>query len=378
MSDKQRMIWLDCLRLMAGLSMLALHSTSDPTGQPWVSYPVEDRYAPLLLRTVLYMARTELFILISCFLLLFALDRRPRSYGQTIREQMRRLLVPFLFWTVFFAFYGLIKAYAFGYLDSALADLSNPWEWVRYLTLGGVKYHMHFLPTLFGLVLFYPLFRLAGKYPALGLSVVAFLMIKQQLDAFVFSHFWGTDILPYLVRGIKIVTYVGYGMMAGAALNIWQRTTAESRREWWPLLLFFGALLFAFKLITTWKTAQSGEWVFTYSPGYWADFLFPAVLFGSCMALSYKRWPAWISKVAPYSFGIYLCHPIFLDLYEIAMQNGTSLSPIAQVSLKIGFALTSTSLLIYLISKTKLLAWTIGLGPLPALPGPFPFNRREI
>lgn len=358
--------------------MLGLHGTSDPMGQPWVDYPIEDRYAPLLLRTFLYMARTELFIVISCFLLLFALERRPRSYSETIGEQTRRLLVPFAFWTVFFAFFGLIKANAFGYFNSAWAELNDPRKWIDFLLLGQVKYHMHFLPTLFGIVLFYPLFRLAVRYPALGLSVVIFLVAKHELDAFVFRTFWGTDALSYLVRGVKILTYVGYGIMAGAALGIWQRTTAETRKEWFPLILFLGFILFLFKLIATWKTAQSGEWAFSYVPAFWADFLFPVVLFGGCMALSHKRWPDWLGRLAPYSFGIYLCHPIFHDLYEITMQKGIDLSPIAQVALKVGFTLILTSLLVYGISKIKFLAWTIGLGPLPQLRGQPTFKRKEF
>lgn len=368
MTSRQRMIWLDCLRLMAGVSMLGLHSTTDPSGQPWVAYAVEDRYAPLFLRTILYMARTELFIVISCFLLLFALERRPRSYGETIKEQIRRLLVPFFFWTVFFAFYGLIKADAFGYLDSAQATLANPQEWLGYFLLGDVKYHMHFLPTLFGVVLMFPLFRLAVKYPALGFSIIGFLVAKDQLDAFIYKTFWGTDILPYLVRAAKIATYVGYGMMAGAALGIWQRTTSEMRREWFGLLVLLGVILFTFKLIAAWQTAQTGKWVFNYLPGYWADFLFPVVLFGGCMALSHMRWPELIARIAPYSFGLYLCHPIFLDLFEIFMQQGSSdFAPITQALMKMSFALVTTSLFVFIISKIKVLAWTIGLGALPKL-----------
>jgi len=353
---------------MAGVSMLGLHSTSDPTGQPWVAYAVEDRYAPLLLRTVLYMARTELFIVISCFLLLFAMERRPRDYSETIKEQMRRLLVPFAFWTVFFAFYGLIKAHAFGYLNSSLETFMAPQKWLGYLLLGNVKYHMHFLPTLFGVVLMYPLFRLAVKYPALGFSILVCLVAKEQLDSFIYRTFWGAEILPYLVRAVKIMTYAGYGMMAGAALGIWQRTTPETRKEWIGVLAFSGVILFFFKLIAAWKTSQSGEWAFNYLPGYWADFLFPVVLFGGCMALSHLRWPVLIARVAPYSFGLYLCHPIFLDVFEIVMQQGRSeFDPITQSLLKMSFALTTTSLLIFLIARVKPFAWTIGLGPLPNL-----------
>lgn len=366
MTDMNRMIWLDSLRLMAGLSMLALHSTADPQGQPWSDYPAGDRIAPLLLRAVIYTARTELFLVISIFLLLAALERRPRSYGTVLAEQGRRLLVPFLFWTLFFAGYGLIKAEAFGYLDGALAQLSDPVQWLRYLALGGVKYHMHFLPTLFGLVLFYPLFRLAVRYPALGLAVLVCLVVRRELDGFVYATFWGEEILSYLVRFIKIVTYVGYGMVAGAALGIWQRTTPAERAQWFAPIAFLGGLLFLLKLVATWKTIETGQWPFGYLPGYWADFLFPVVLFGGCMVLGHLRWPQVLSRMAPYSFGVYLCHPIFLDLIEIVLRDST-LSPIEQVAIKIAGTLGATAVLVTLISRSRALAWTIGLGPLPRL-----------
>jgi surface polysaccharide O-acyltransferase-like enzyme len=371
----QRLIWLDCLRLIAGISMLGLHSTADPNGQAWVAYAADERVAPLLLRALVYVARTELFLIISIFLLLMALERRPRGYRATMAEQSRRLLVPFLFWTLFYAGYGLIKADAFGYLPQALAELSDPQAWVSYLLLGKVKYHMHFLPTLFGLLLLYPLFRLAVRFPALGMAVIACLMIRRELDGFVYATFWGTEALPYLVRGIKILTYVGYGMMAGAALGIWQRLSGPERGVWFAPIAYLGGMLFLIKLVATWKTVETGQWQFGYVPAYWADFLMPVVLFSGCMALGHKSWPLVISRLAPFSFGIYLCHPIFLDLCEIALRD-TALPPIAQVGIKITLTLSATCLLVWILSRLRLLAWTIGLGPLP-FSMPFRSRREE-
>ena len=89
--------------------MVGLHSTADPNGAPWVDYEPAARILPLAVRAVIYIARTELFIVISLFLLLMSLDSRERGYVATIREQARRLLVPFLFWCMFFAFYNLVK-----------------------------------------------------------------------------------------------------------------------------------------------------------------------------------------------------------------------------------------------------------------------------
>lgn len=361
-----RETWIDALRLLAGLSMVGLHATADANGQPFPGAEAADRVAPMLLRAVLYTARTELFLMISVFLLLMALQSRPRAYGVVMREQARRLLVPFLFWTVFYAFYGLIKADAFGYLNSELNRLTDPVAWLGFLSLGNVKYHMHFIPTLFGLVLMFPLFKVAQKYPFAGLAILACLLVKRELDGFLYPTFWGTDALPYLVRITKVLTYAGYGLAAGALLGIWQRTDPKQRVQWVGLIALFGALLFAIKLIGSYKTIVSGKWAFDYTAGYWADFLMPAVLMMLCMCLSHKYWPPVLSKLAKFSFGIYLCHPIFLDMAEIAL-NGRSLSPIQVILIKITWTLPMTGLFVWLLSRISALAWTIGLGPLPHL-----------
>ena len=322
-NSEERFVWLDSLRLAAGVSMVGLHATSDSQGQPFALYDQADRIAPMILRAVIYTARTELFLIISLFLLLMALEKRPKSYGQVIEVQSRRLLLPFVFWTFFYAGYNLIKADAFGYMNSATQALSDPFEWVGFFLLGSVKYHMHFIPTLFGLILFFPLFKLAVKYPVLGILVFVCLLVKRDMDAFIYKEFWGTDILPYAVRMLKITSYVGYGLMAGAFLGIWRQTDSKIRTQFVPLLCFFGLLLFSIKLIATWKTIETGRWPFDYTAGYWADFLMPVLLFAIAMSLGHKSWPTILSRLAPYSFGIYLCHPIFLDLAEIWLREAT-------------------------------------------------------
>ncbi|MEM1236787.1 MAG: acyltransferase [Pseudomonadota bacterium] len=363
----QRLAWLDALRLIAGVSMVGLHATADAAGQPFADWPVEDRYGPLLIRAVIYTARTELFLIISLFLLLMALDRRPRGYGATIKEQMRRLLVPFAFWTVFYAFYSLIKASQFGYADVLWARLGQPMVWVDYFVLGSSKYHMHFLPTLFGLVLFYPFFRLAKTHVWLGAGVLACLLIKRELDVFLWANFMGEPGFDYILRAVKVLTYCGYGFVAAAMLGIWERWgKARDLSPWIAPLGLLAAMLFLIKLAGAWKTAQTGIWQHSYTAGYWADFLFPAVLFAGCLVLAHRAWPPVISRLAKYSFGIYLCHPICLDLIEIGIA-GRALDPTAQVLVKIGLAVPATTLLVMGLERLRPLAWTVGLGPLPGL-----------
>ncbi|GGE54158.1 acyltransferase [Actibacterium pelagium] len=366
MDTSQRMVWLDALRLTAGVSMVVLHATADPNGQPWVNYPPADRVGPIVIRTIIYSARTELFLIISAFLLLLALEHRPRSYGQTVRQQMRRLLLPFAFWVVFYAGYNLIKADAFGYTPALLGQLSNPMEWVGFFVLGDIKYHMHFLPTLFGLVLFFPLFKCARRWPAIGFGVLVCLLVKRELDGFLWSAFVDTQALPYLVRAVKILTYVGYGLIAGAALGILEKSSTKQREAWLPILGFAATLLILVKSVGAWKTVQLGAWPHSYTAGFWADFLMPALLFLFCMCCGHWRWPAVISRIAPYSFGIYLCHPIFLDLAEVALRD-VGWAPVMQVLVKLSFALPATTFLVIMLSRSVLFAWVVGLGPLPTL-----------
>ena len=365
--------WIDGLRLLAGLSMVGLHASADANGQPFPRADAMERVAPMLLRSVLYVARTELFLLISVFLLLLALHQRPRSYGATIQQQASRLLPPFLFWTVFFAFYNLFKANIFSYSSDTIAVLTNVASWPEILFLGSIKYHMHFIPTLCGLLLFYPLFLLANRHPVLGLSIIGFLALKWELDHAIYKSFWGSDALPALLRTAKILTYVGYGLAAAAMLSLFQRYSQAERRQWAGLILLSLGLLFCLKLYTARLVIHSGQWAFDFQPGYWADFLMPVLLMLLCMSLGNSIWPSWVSRAAKFSFGTYLCHPIFLDLSEIALRTA-NLSPIALVAAKLAFTLPASMLFVFALSRSRACAWTIGLGPRPRL-NRFPADR---
>lgn len=363
----RRATWVDALRLSAGVSMVGLHASSDVTGQPFAAWEPVERIGPVLFRTVVYMARTELFIIVSLFLLIMALERRPRGYGETIREQARRLLVPFAFWVVFFAFFRLFKAYHFGYSDAIWSELTDPFAWMGYFLLGDVIFHMHFLPTLFPLVLFYPLYRLAVRYPALGLGILLCLALKREVDIWLWSNYKGMDGFMYAVRAVKVFTYMGYGLVAASFYGILKRNYDDAiwRKVSWVIFVV-GTALVVFKLSHAARQIEFGNWQYNYTPAFWADFLMPVLLFAICMAYRNRNWPEFFTKCAPYSFGIYLVHPIFLSQFE-RLTHGHGWSPTLIVAVKVVGTLICTALAVWWIARTRPLAWTIGMGPLPKL-----------
>lgn len=364
-----RMVWLDALRLIAGISMVGLHGSTDANGQPFPDASPPERLGPLVFRMIIYTARTELFLIISIFLLLMALERRPRGYFETLKEQARRLLIPFAFWTVFYALYSLIKAYSYGYQDAIFNDLQSVSAWLGYFVLGDVKYHMHFIQTLFALLLFYPLFLVAVKYPFLGLLVLICLATKREADVYLWSNLQNKNGFDYILRFVKVLTYCGYGLIAGAFWGIYKkRDTFTYLNDWFVLICYLAVLLLGIKIIYTHNVAITGEWQHNFTPAFWADFVMPALLFAALMLNAHRTWPPIISSLAPYSFGIYLCHPIFLDLFESLIRN-VQLLPSLYVCAKVCFALFFTFLLVFCIKRTPFLAWTIGLGKIPFFEG---------
>ena len=360
-----RATWIDGMRLLAGVSMVGLHASSDAAGLPFAAWEPADRVAPVAFRTVVYMARTELFIIVSLFLLFAALDRRPRTWGAMAAEQARRLLVPFAFWTLFYAFYRLIKASWFGYAGAIRAELAEPAAWLGYALLGDVTYHMHFLPTLFPLVLMVPLYRVAIDRPVLGLGVLACLMAKRELDVWLWSNHAGMAGFDYLVRAVKVATYAGYGLAAASLYGLLTRGSwGRHGRAFATAAVSLGVVLVVCKVLHARQVIETGTWQFNHAPGYWGDFLMPLVLFAIAASLRDRAWPAVFTRLAPLSFGLYLVHPLFLDLAEIAV-DGRGLAPGQMVAVKVALTLAGAALAVRALARSRWLGWTIGLGPVP-------------
>lgn len=359
------MNWLDIARLSAAFSIIGIHTTTDSQGKAFIDYEVPERIFPVLMRTTTELASTEFFILLSLFLLAFKLERRPMPYLATMKQQVRRLLVPFAFWTIFYAFFVLIKASAFGYFEPMLTRLFSVGTWVDFFLLGKSQYHMHFIPTIFLIFLFHPIFKLALKTPLLGLLIVPFLIFNLSMSSWVWGHITDKSTLEYLVRITKVLGYIGYGFAAYSILGLWQ---SKLDKETTTRIFSFGlvaiSLLFVIKLTHAAQSIEVGSYIPKVGLIYYAHSLLPICLLLIFLGTQHFNWPEKISTWSKYTFGTYLIHPAVIDVIDIFIK-GNSLAPYQLVIFKYITTLSIVLLISIGISKIPLLAWTIGLGPLP-------------
>ncbi|SMX31325.1 Acyltransferase family protein [Actibacterium lipolyticum] len=368
-TSKQRMVWFDANRVFAAMGVVLIHSTTDFGGKPFEAAEPAERLLPVFLRSIGEFSGSEMFFLFSLFLMALRVDRKLPSYRETVLTQAERLLVPFAFWVVFYAFFRLLKADAFNYTDYIWAQVSDLKNWYGYFLLGNVQYHMHFLPTLFALFLFYPLMRGATRYPIFGLILFLTLGIMNNTQAFV----WGLDLDPtlrdYIIRALKILGYVGYGFAAFALYGVWKDGVPRGESRLMRRFGLYLALLAYVATIPFFATAwQTGDWGVRSGWDFYGHFLMPICIFLIFMGGQFLDWsPQW-SKLAKYSFGVYLVHPAVIDLFDIALfKSGMSgeMSPTIIVLLRYAVALPGSFGVAYALSKIGFLAWTIGLGAPP-------------
>lgn len=367
LAPSDRMVWFDANRVFAALGVVLIHCTTDFAGQPFSQAAPGDRTIPVIIRAISELSGSEMFFFFSLFLIAFKLDRRGNNYSRIVGDQAQRLIAPFAFWTVFYAFFRLGKATAFGYQGAILTELAQPQSWVGYFALGTAEYHLHFLPTLFLILLLYPCMRAAARYPIFGLLLAPLLGGMDAVQGFIWGHVADPVLRDYLVRAVKVLGYVGYGMAAFAIFSFWRDGLPRGEAR-----LIRNAALFiivCFVVVGTpyyFEVASTGKWVARQGFQFYAHFLMPVAVFSVFMGSQYAHWsPAW-SRLARYTFGVYLAHPIFVDLFDIALHaSGFHLAPAVQVVAHYAFAVTATFALVVFIARQRWLAWTIGLGPLP-------------
>ncbi|MEJ6399114.1 acyltransferase [Yoonia sp. 208BN28-4] len=367
MSSKPRLVWFDANRVFAAFGVVLIHSSTDFGGQAFPNADQAQRIVPVILRSLGEFSGSEMFFMFSLFLMAMRVDKKMPTYGSAIAVQAKRLLVPFAFWAVFYAFFRLLKADAFDYAPYIWDQLGQAQGWLGYLILGKSQYHMHFLPTLFALFLFYPVMRSATRYPILGLTVVVTIGVMNNVQGFL----WGLDIDPalrdYLIRALKVFGYVGYGMAAFAIYGLWNDGIPRGESRLIRRCGFYFAVLAYIATLPFFHVAfDTGAWGVRQGWDYYGHFLMPIFVFLVFIGGQYLQWsPRW-TFLATYTFGVYLVHPLVIDLFDISVfRTGLSemMAPGVLVLTRFAIVLPASFALAYGLSQFKPLAWTIGLGP---------------
>jgi surface polysaccharide O-acyltransferase-like enzyme len=245
------------------------------------------------------------FVMVSGALLLD--PGKQESLGEFYSKRLARILIPTMFWSLFFIAYGWQLGIAPGKPEIGLIPLT-PEILLERIRLGEPHYHLWFLYMLVGLYLFTPFFRKIVAYCTrreLKVFTLAGLLIAGV--SFLFGRYTHNPVNIFLGAFVYYIPCFFLGYLI--------KTSHRKIPSWvlvFGIALGFLATAVGFYMATKSFGMEKGEYFYGYMSF--------NVVFMSCLLmfpfkelrLSFLSQP--LRLLSGLVLGVYLVHPIFLDL----------------------------------------------------------------
>jgi hypothetical protein len=211
-----RYIGADWLRSLTLLSIILFHVVwQDAQFAKAASLATTEWFDVFLVVSTIFDNRS---LVVLSFFLLFAAGGAA-TYNLTIMRRAKRLLVPYLAWTSIYPWLDLALSAVSGRYQTHIARISSFDFWLSGFFLGTVKEHLHFLPTLFGLTLIFPLFKMTCPIIVAIALIVAASVVRAVGESFIVGDILAPAVpIPDLVflSGMRVIEYLPLGVFAFA------------------------------------------------------------------------------------------------------------------------------------------------------------------
>lgn len=237
-----------------------------------------------------------LFVMISGYFLL----NKEEPLSIFINKRMSKLLIPLVFWSLFFTLWIILKGTIKGELSETPKTIAIAW------LMGRPYYHLWFVYMIPFLYLSTPALRVIlkkfSRNEALFFIIFCFsLAILNTLFTNTLSFFELNSKFSLFTN--SFLSYIGYFCLGGyiAKYNIKIKTNTA-----------------LFSLLLAWLITIFGSYFFTYS--YFYSYLsINTVIASIALFLLIKKFfdkNLKLDSFAKLNFGIYLVHPVFLDAFN--------------------------------------------------------------
>lgn len=320
---RKRIAELDIIRAVAAFAVVMIHVTASPM----VMLPTDSR-SFFLYSFINQWSRFSIpaFVLITGLVLFYTYGQRePFKTGEFLVKRLQAIAIPYLVWTVIYMIWR------------SRIEASWPQFWPNLalaIPRGTAMYQLYFIVLIFQFYLLFPLIRPLGRSRWLGLAVggallFQFLLMWDTYYGLFTQHLtapWAVDILRW--RDRLFPWWLGYFIAGLFLASRIDQALELARRYVWPLLALTGGLLTWVMVEYMQAMAQPGMTV-----GFAATGFRPSAYLYSIVAVvallgfggwSLGRGDGWLNRIllefGKHSFGIFLVHPLLLDLTERALR----------------------------------------------------------
>lgn len=335
-----KMKWLDNGRSLAIFFIVLLHTSA-------LVITNTSMHEPIWNIAIFYDSLTRwgvpVFVIISGYLLLD--PSKNETWEDYYKKRFAKILIPLIFWTIFYMLWKIFIASLDGTGTVTYVSL------FKSLLAGKPYYHLWFLYMIIFFYVFVPIIRrtisvMTKNELIIGIIFLFILSMINTLYGYVLFKnkalffTWFLSYLPYFLTGISIRLYY-----VNKKINILLLTIIGSTIA----LTYFGTKIISFKYGIAHGLYFYDPLSITVVPMSIAIFL----LFKNLLSFTFINVEI-TKKFAYLSFGIYLIHPIYLDIVKIYFMpfliDETSIFNIFLISVLIYIASTLSAIAINKIS----------------------------
>lgn len=345
---KNKITSIEILRIIAIIFVISIH-ISAPVFRMYKEIPNQWMIANII--NAISRPAVPIFLMISGGLLLN--PQKNESIKNFLQKRFLKILIPTIFWTIFFFFFS--KPIAFNAIDLKVLETI-----LKTIIQGDVHYHLQFMYYLIGLYLLTPILRVylrnadkSNIYYFLALWLIAnplvgilnyFFGLKIGIQLYFFTGMVGYYILGYLLFQTEISPKLKKTMIIAGIVGM--------------LITIVGTYLLTYpKLIAD-----------TFFYGY----LNLNVIFNSIaiviivtnlswdkFKLKNEVWNNLILKISKTTFGVYLVHPLVIEILKWNNISGLTINTLIGIPLSVLLVFIISTCLVMFLQKIPVLKYIV-------------------
>lgn len=326
-----KLYWVEYMKAVAILAVIVIHVTA-PT---LIDFHKEGLNNWTVFNFYNSISRfcVPVFLMISGALIL---SKDYASLKDYFRHRFSRIFYPFLFWGVIFIVWNIY----FISLKSQLTVL-DIFKLIFLNFRDGIYYHFWFVYLIIGLYLFYPIARI-------WLKNADQKNIRFYLIIWLIVSFFALPAINKIRPGINMAYfsgYLGYPVLGYYLMNYTLNFKSWNEKRIGYLMVVFGTTFtfFGTQFLTLLKNEFDGN-LYHY-------LMLNVIITSAGIFMIFKNLNPMVGIISKYSYGIYLCHVIFLIIIKHMKIDWTTINPIIGIPLVSITVLFASTALVWLINK---------------------------
>lgn len=300
---KTRVSEIDVLKGIAIIAVLTIHTTSNA-----VVTLEKSSLSYILFTSINRLAQFAVpaFIFASAMLLTYNYSDKL-DIGVFYKKRFKNVIFPYISWIVIYGAYLVVRYHM--PLKSILT--------VQNLLLGGMFYHMYFIVIIVQLYLLFPLLLYLYKLINKNIyTVVISIVLLQIADILLFRHLGNSSVL--------FITYISFfvaGMYIGDNIKTWIKNHTLEGIISLIISIILGYLFVRISFLSFAGKAVNDD---LYNLHWYTYTLMASIFFMalSTPILKLHYLSMILIKAGKLSFGIYLMHPLVLDILTHLLKTG--------------------------------------------------------